>query len=125
MARILVHQVDFPRSAPLERHITEKLGPLLRREEADGRTWSIEVFVRIAHRTPEGRAIAYEARVSAKLPGRHRPLAAAGKGRTARLAFGDGLDKLEKRLRRGARMRQSARRTVSVDRSKGRPGSGG
>ena len=112
MAKIVVHQVGFRKSAPLERHVTGKLGTILRREHADGRLWSVEVFIRIANRTPDGRAATYDARIAVKLPARQRPVVAAGNGGSARLAFGDALDKIEKRLRREARMHHSGRRAV-------------
>lgn len=112
MANIVVHQVGFPKSAPLERHVTDKLGPVLRREHADGRSWSVEVFIRIGNRAPDGRAAAYDARIAVKLPTRQRPVVTAGEGRTARVAFTEALDKIEKRLRREARMHNSGRRSL-------------
>ncbi|GMW06561.1 MAG: hypothetical protein QY320_06105 [Gammaproteobacteria bacterium] len=111
MASIIVHQVGFRKSAALDRHVTEKLGLVLRREQADGRAWSVDVYIRIANRAPDGRAMVYETRVAVKLPARQRPLASAGKGRTARASFADALVRIEKRLRRGARMSQSGRRS--------------
>ncbi len=111
MARILVHQVGFPKSAPLERHVTDKLRSILRREHADGRLWSVEVFIRIANRAADGRAVGYDARIAVKLPERQRPVVVAGKDRTARAAFSGALDRIGKRLRREARMHESGRRS--------------
>lgn len=112
MATTVVHQVGFRKSPALERFVNDKLAPLLRREHADGRLWSVEVFLRIGNRAADGRAVAYDARIAVKLPTRQRPLVAASEGSTARMAFAGALERIEKRMRREARMHHSGRRTV-------------